>query len=62
MHRYGNGETFICRQRDRHFREPATLDKLAAKSGITRRTLWIITDAMVSLGLLGRGYDGGPDG
>jgi SAM-dependent methyltransferase len=33
---------------------PATLDELAAKSGIPRRTLRISTDAMVSLGLLER--------
>ena len=32
---------------------PATLDELAAKSGIPRRTLRISTDVMVSLGLLG---------
>ena len=31
---------------------PATLDELAAKSGIPHRTLRISTDAMVSLGLL----------
>src|SRR5262252_152989 len=31
---------------------PATLDELAAKSGIPRRTLRISADAMVSLGLL----------
>jgi SAM-dependent methyltransferase len=33
---------------------PATLDELAAKSGIPRRTLGISADAMVSLGLLER--------
>ena len=33
---------------------PATLDELAAKSGIPRRTLRISADAMVSLGLLER--------
>src|SRR5882762_4333344 len=31
---------------------PTTLDELAAKSGIPRRTLRISADAMVSLGLL----------
>src|SRR5579863_22086 len=33
---------------------PATLDELAAKCGIPRRTLGISTDAMVSLGVLER--------
>ena len=33
---------------------PATLDELAAKSGIPHRTLRISADAMVSLGLLER--------
>src|ERR1700674_4842424 len=33
---------------------PATLDELAAKCGIPRRTLGISADAMVSLGLLER--------
>jgi hypothetical protein len=32
--------------------EPATLDELAERTGIPRRTLRIVTDAMVSLGLL----------
>jgi hypothetical protein len=36
---------------------PATLDELAAKSGIPRRTLRITADAMVSLGLLERKGD-----
>jgi hypothetical protein len=36
---------------------PATLDELAAKSGIPRRTLRISADAMVSLGLLQREGD-----
>jgi hypothetical protein len=36
---------------------PATLDELAAKSGIPRRTLRISADAMVSLGLLEREGD-----
>jgi hypothetical protein len=33
---------------------PATLDELAAKTGVPRRTLRISADAMVSLGLLER--------
>jgi Dimerisation domain len=36
---------------------PATLDELAAKSGIPQRTLRISADAMVSLGLLERDGD-----
>ncbi len=36
---------------------PATLDELAAKCGIPRRTLRISADAMVSLGLLERERD-----
>ena len=36
---------------------PATLDELAAKSGIPRRTLRISADEMVSLGLLQREGD-----
>ena len=36
---------------------PATLDELAAKSGIPSRTLRISADAMVSLGLLEREGD-----
>ena len=40
---------------------PATLDELAAKSGIPRRTLRISADAMVSLGLLEREGDRYPN-
>jgi len=36
---------------------PATLDELAAKCGVPRRTLRINADAMVSLGLLEREGD-----
>src|ERR1700694_3356741 len=36
---------------------PATLDELAAKCGVPRRTLGISADAMVSLGLLQRDGD-----
>src|SRR5262249_43144751 len=36
---------------------PTTLDQLAAKSGVPRRTLRISVDAMVSLGLLEREAD-----